>query len=346
MFNSFVFSCPKCNRKVQSTKQIQISHWPKILILHLKRFQTDPQGNTSRIGTLVNVPLTLELKQFVDSHSSFKTCKYELFGVVNHISASWHKGHYTANCRPNDGMDWFKFDDENVTSIKTSQVIDNNAYILMFRLKSASPRNLEALPLQSHRDGLCHSLSPADEHEQTLRLWVAMTLTNSIVKRGDDFASSLVPIIAPLCLTATGHTDAKVRTTAWFCIGLCAISNPNFMNLLAENIGTAISNAVSHGDTQQDDPAECIVLHSAVAASFRLLKVDRFRNREFYNKLLELLPITSDADDAAAVVEIVVEFQDSWKPPSALQNLAILQTEFLVQAFKDDPIVRAFSTAT
>lgn len=333
MFNSSVFSCPKCNKKIHSSRQIQISHWPKILIVHLKRFQTDPQGNTSRIGTLVDVPLTLELKQFIDSHSSFKTCKYELFGVVNHIGASWNQGHYTANCRPSDGTDWFKFDDEKVTSIKTSQVIDNNAYILMFRLKSTSSSNLEAL-----------------EHEQTLRLWVAMTLTNSIVKRRDDFASSLVPLIAPLCLTATSHTDAKVRTTAWFGIGLCAISNPMFMEALAQKIGTAVFDAVELGTVKKPkDHAERIVLHSAVAASFRLLKVDIFRDKQFYNQLLELLPITSDADDAAAVVEIVVEFsefEDSWKPPSKLQDHASRQTKFLVQAFKDDPMVRAFPTAT
>ena len=35
--------CESCNTRQVATKEIMVSHYPKLLLVHLKRFRIDPQ---------------------------------------------------------------------------------------------------------------------------------------------------------------------------------------------------------------------------------------------------------------------------------------------------------------
>lgn len=76
----------------QSTKQYLISQVPAVLILHLKRFQSQRIG-FSKVTRHVNFPTLLDLAPVCKNHSEQKV--YSLYGVVEH-SGTLYGGHYVA----------------------------------------------------------------------------------------------------------------------------------------------------------------------------------------------------------------------------------------------------------
>ncbi|XP_011634732.1 ubiquitin carboxyl-terminal hydrolase 45-like [Pogonomyrmex barbatus] len=75
-----------------STKQYLISQVPPILILHLKRFQTQRVG-FRKVFKHVSFPMLLDLAPVCTNHK--KSRLYSLYGVVEH-SGTVHGGHYVA----------------------------------------------------------------------------------------------------------------------------------------------------------------------------------------------------------------------------------------------------------
>lgn len=75
-----------------STKQYLISQVPPILILHLKRFQTQRVG-FRKVFKHVSFPILLDLAPVCTDRK--KSRLYALYGVVEH-SGTVHGGHYVA----------------------------------------------------------------------------------------------------------------------------------------------------------------------------------------------------------------------------------------------------------
>ncbi|TGZ50256.1 ubiquitin carboxyl-terminal hydrolase 16/45 isoform X1 [Temnothorax longispinosus] len=75
-----------------STKQYLISHVPPVLILHLKRFQTQ-RVSFRKVFKHVSFPILLDLAPVCTDHK--KPRLYALYGVVEH-SGTVHGGHYVA----------------------------------------------------------------------------------------------------------------------------------------------------------------------------------------------------------------------------------------------------------
>lgn len=75
-----------------STKQYLISQVPPVLILHLKRFQTQNVG-FRKVSKHVSFPLLLDLAPVCKDHK--KPRLYALYGIVEH-SGNVHGGHYVA----------------------------------------------------------------------------------------------------------------------------------------------------------------------------------------------------------------------------------------------------------
>ncbi|XP_075711344.1 ubiquitin carboxyl-terminal hydrolase 50 [Rhinoderma darwinii] len=101
--------CPVCKIKQDASVKAQIWKLPKILILHLKRFQY--KGHLKRkLKTTIDFPLkNLDLSPFLSS-SSEKHQKYKLYAVVNHFG-ELEFGHYTAFCKHPGTKEWNAFDD-------------------------------------------------------------------------------------------------------------------------------------------------------------------------------------------------------------------------------------------
>ncbi|XP_011143262.1 ubiquitin carboxyl-terminal hydrolase 45 isoform X1 [Harpegnathos saltator] len=90
-----------------STKQYLVSQVPPVLILHLKRFQTQRVG-VRKVFKHVSFPMLLDLAPVCKSHK--KPRLYALYGVVEH-SGNVHGGHYVAYVKtrlplPPDDLRW------------------------------------------------------------------------------------------------------------------------------------------------------------------------------------------------------------------------------------------------
>mmetsp|Transcript_29911 Transcript_29911/g.39161 ORF Transcript_29911/g.39161 Transcript_29911/m.39161 type:complete len:214 (-) Transcript_29911:37-678(-) len=119
--------CPSCKKKTATKKQHTFSKLPRILCLHLKRFDA---ANNKKIDDFVSFPAynldmgphlphwcevvqgTKETSGDEDSAASGEYSSpqilYDLFGTVNHVG-NLHQGHYTTNVKVDN--QWFNCND-------------------------------------------------------------------------------------------------------------------------------------------------------------------------------------------------------------------------------------------
>ncbi|XP_066566888.1 ubiquitin carboxyl-terminal hydrolase 2a isoform X2 [Amia ocellicauda] len=128
-------TCYRCKARRKCTKKFTIQKFPKILVLHLKRF-SEARIRTSKLSTFVNFPLKdLDLREFASENSIHAV--YNLYAVSNH-SGTTMGGHYTAYCRNPASGEWYTFNDSRVTPMSSSQVRSSDAYVLFYELSTSS----------------------------------------------------------------------------------------------------------------------------------------------------------------------------------------------------------------
>ncbi|CAL8350296.1 unnamed protein product [Lota lota] len=127
-------TCYRCKARRRCTKKFTVQRFPKILVLHLKRFSE--ARRTSKLSTFVNFPMKeLDLREFASGNST--NAVYNLYAVSNH-SGTTMGGHYTAYCRNPTSGEWYSFNDSRVTPMSSSQVRSSDAYVLFYELASSS----------------------------------------------------------------------------------------------------------------------------------------------------------------------------------------------------------------
>ncbi|XP_037534360.1 ubiquitin carboxyl-terminal hydrolase 2 [Nematolebias whitei] len=100
-------TCYRCKARRRCTKKFTVQKFPKILVLHLKRFSE--ARRTSKLSTFVNFPMKdLDLREFASDNST--NAEYNLYAVSNH-SGTTMGGHYTAYCRNPTSGEWYTFND-------------------------------------------------------------------------------------------------------------------------------------------------------------------------------------------------------------------------------------------
>lgn len=165
--------CPRCRRFTKLTKTMTITRLPRVLIIHLKRFNMDLKGYFKKLDTFVSYPVdgildltsywpsvgtyvnsdpksTITKKREKEILASFPNrnqeppFRYTLYGVVNHFG-NLTTGHYTAYVKKgkgsNSGKRWCYFDDAKIQyDFKESQVRNKNAYCLFYlRVPEVTP---------------------------------------------------------------------------------------------------------------------------------------------------------------------------------------------------------------
>uniref|UniRef100_A0A1A8MTF3 Ubiquitin carboxyl-terminal hydrolase n=1 Tax=Nothobranchius pienaari TaxID=704102 RepID=A0A1A8MTF3_9TELE len=126
-------TCYRCKARRRCTKKFTIQKFPKILVLHLKRFSE--ARRTSKLSTFVHFPMKdLDLREFASENST--NVVYNLYAVSNH-SGTTMGGHYTAYCRNPSSGEWYTFNDSRVTPMSSSQVRSSDAYVLFYELASS-----------------------------------------------------------------------------------------------------------------------------------------------------------------------------------------------------------------
>ena len=125
--------CSKCKEHRRGYKQLELFRLPRYLILQLKRFKE--QGGfffNMKNSTTVKFPLeNLNLNKYLVGPKNMDYI-YDLISVSQHYGLSFG-GHYTSVCKKDKV--WFKFDDESVDKIGTSDIVNSYAYILFYKLR-------------------------------------------------------------------------------------------------------------------------------------------------------------------------------------------------------------------
>lgn len=130
-------TCERCKARRKCTKKFTVQKFPKILVLHLKRF-SEARIRTSKLSAFVSFPLKdLDLREFSSDPSAHTV--YNLCAVSNH-SGTTMGGHYTAYCKNPASGEWHTFNDSRVSPMSSSQVRTSDAYVLFYELSSPSSR--------------------------------------------------------------------------------------------------------------------------------------------------------------------------------------------------------------
>lgn len=117
--NDELYFCDKCNAKRIASKRIEIIHFPKHLIIYLKRFIYDGT-RCFKNNKSIDIPLCWK--------------NYNLQGIIFH-SGSLYSGHYIYIGKNNNK--WYMFNDNDVSEIDISRLNDykNFGYILYYSLE-------------------------------------------------------------------------------------------------------------------------------------------------------------------------------------------------------------------
>ncbi|KAJ2898142.1 hypothetical protein MKZ38_004142 [Zalerion maritima] len=129
------FKSPR-GKDANATKQVFIETLPPVLILHLKRFQFDAEGNgTVKVWKKIGYPLELEIPKEVFPRGKRNTMtsegvggpRYKLSAVVYHHGKNASGGHYTVDVRRQDGTEWIRLDDTVIKRIRSEDVAEGGA---------------------------------------------------------------------------------------------------------------------------------------------------------------------------------------------------------------------------
>lgn len=123
------FNSPR-GKDVSATKQVFIETLPPVLILHLKRFQFDAEGNgTVKIWKKIGYPLDLEIPREALSRQKRNEDmpRYRLISVVYHHGKNASGGHYTVDVRRQDGQEWIRLDDTVIRRVRSEDVAEIGA---------------------------------------------------------------------------------------------------------------------------------------------------------------------------------------------------------------------------
>ncbi|XP_023337907.1 ubiquitin carboxyl-terminal hydrolase 8 isoform X1 [Eurytemora carolleeae] len=141
--NRIDYTCEKCRKSDGAVQKMDIVKLPPFLIIHLERFYPDEEIFRSgeqkyrKKQNFVNFQLSdLNLGDFV-SGTENSYSNFNLYAVSNHFG-SLEGGHYTAVCYSKHMKRWYKYDDQDVTSISEGSVQSSAAYILFYSATNAS----------------------------------------------------------------------------------------------------------------------------------------------------------------------------------------------------------------
>lgn len=116
----------------KTTKQNFIEQFPEVLIIHLKRFGYNKDG-TQKIWKKIGYPLELEMpkevvpRQKLNALGSRGLPKYRLIAVVYHHGTNAMTGHYTVDVRRQEGREWIRLDDTDISYIGSERVAEGGS---------------------------------------------------------------------------------------------------------------------------------------------------------------------------------------------------------------------------
>jgi ubiquitin carboxyl-terminal hydrolase 2/21 len=102
------YECSKCGAIDNMEKDMTIFRFPKILVIHLKRFYQSTMRR-EKLSTTVIIPPVLDMRPYAphSNHSSKTNARsYQLYGISHH-SGTLNDGHYIGEVMNLDTQKWF-----------------------------------------------------------------------------------------------------------------------------------------------------------------------------------------------------------------------------------------------
>ncbi|KAJ6248655.1 ubiquitin carboxyl-terminal hydrolase [Anaeramoeba flamelloides] len=129
--------CPRCNKKVNSTKKIDFCILPQICIIHLKRMNY-ASSKKRKINKFIDFPFELDFSPYLQNNGILNSQeendnKYKLFAISEH-EGNCMSGHYTSVCYNSLDSKWYRFNDSLIKQLNSpEQIKTNKAYILFYQ---------------------------------------------------------------------------------------------------------------------------------------------------------------------------------------------------------------------
>lgn len=111
--------CEKCSKNTLFKKTV-IYKYPNVLIICVKRFETDSIGQTRKLNDKFTIDHELCLEQN----------NYCLTSIIHHHGRNPNSGHYTVDVSINGK--WYKINDDCMFEIETANIGSESIYILIY----------------------------------------------------------------------------------------------------------------------------------------------------------------------------------------------------------------------
>ena len=135
------FQCTTCGCKRTATRTVRLCRRPPALLISLRRTGWSAKRGAFKDSRHVSFPTVLDASELLTPAFSDPPTEpnqphahYRLAGLVSHSGIGATVGHYTAHARAgHDASErWFHFNDSYVTEASESQVLRQEAYMLMY----------------------------------------------------------------------------------------------------------------------------------------------------------------------------------------------------------------------
>ncbi|KAF7457532.1 Ubiquitin carboxyl-terminal hydrolase family protein [Cryptosporidium felis] len=123
------YNCSHCKNVVNATRCINISQFPNVMLVTLKRFN----NNGEKCNGIVSFKTAGIILKSISEVGHFK-----LVAVLEHHGSTLFQGHYISYVFKREFNSWFKFDDDSVTLVNDILEEDIQAYCLLYVLESKS----------------------------------------------------------------------------------------------------------------------------------------------------------------------------------------------------------------
>ncbi|CAD5218340.1 unnamed protein product [Bursaphelenchus okinawaensis] len=141
--------CPTCREHRRAFKKLDLWKLPKILIVHLKRFNYS-RYSREKTDTEISIPV----KNFCATsiNPKQKQVKYDLIGVCNHMGGLG-SGHYTARAINKTTNRWADFNDSSASLCGElhDPLVSREAYWMVYRQRSDSSSTSNSIQERTHQ---------------------------------------------------------------------------------------------------------------------------------------------------------------------------------------------------
>lgn len=136
--------CPRCKKHERATKKLDLWKLPRVLVIHLKRFQYS-RWNRDKIDIPVVIPVkSFELNSKL-ANERHEHVKYDLIAMSHHYGGLGG-GHYTATALNKNTGKWYDFNDSSASERPTppDPLNDRTPYMLVYQRKEVVPDGAHA----------------------------------------------------------------------------------------------------------------------------------------------------------------------------------------------------------